>query len=50
MKIECSINDVDELSLGFYLCKGEDDFGEFKMLSVGFLFFSIEFIIYKSEL
>lgn len=38
---------LDELSLGIFMCHGEDELGEFHMTTIGFLFFNIEFLIYK---
>jgi len=46
MKVEFNINDIDELSLGLFMANGEDEIGQFKMLTFGFIFFEINFINY----
>lgn len=46
MKIEGSFCGIDELSLGFHLCYGEDEIGSFHMVSIGLLIFEISIIRY----
>ncbi len=46
MKIEFSVCDLDDFLLGIISCVGEDEDGPFKMVSVGILFFQVDFITY----
>jgi len=47
MIIEISVCAPDELSLGFFLAHGNDDIGDFHMLTIGLLIFEINFINYR---
>lgn len=47
MKIEGSFCSVEDSLLGLMTCVGEDENGEFSMVSIGFLFFEFSLIIYK---
>jgi len=46
MRVEIELCQPDEFLLGLIMTSGEDDDGEFNMFSIGFLFFSINFIKY----
>jgi hypothetical protein len=46
MRIEFSLISLDNFSLGIFTAAGEDDNGEFKMLTLGFLLFSIDIFVY----
>lgn len=46
MKVEFELCEPDEFLLGLFMGSGEDEHGEFNMFSIGFLIFSINFIIY----
>lgn len=46
MRVEFELCEPDEFLLGFFYGIGEDEDGEFNMFSIGFLFFSINFIKY----
>jgi hypothetical protein len=46
MRIEFSLISLDSFSLGIFTATGEDDNGEFKMLTLGFLLFSIDIFVY----
>ena len=43
-----TVNDIDEFCLGFNVCSGEDENGEFTQFEIGFLFFSILMTKYKN--
>lgn len=38
---------MSDLLLGLMTCEGEDENGEFSMVSIGFLFFEFSLTIYK---
>ena len=46
MKIEFNLISIDSFALGIFSAGGEDEDGEFKMLTLGFLLFSIDIFIY----
>ena len=46
MRVEGRWCDLDELSLGFSMDYGEDDFGSFHLLEVGLLIFRRSFYKY----
>jgi len=46
MKIEISLISLDSFALGIFAAAGEDDNGEFRMLTLGFLLFSIDIFVY----
>ena len=49
MMVEGNWCAIDELSLGFFMAYGNDDNGDFHMLSIGLLIFEIRFIRYIKE-
>lgn len=46
MKVEGNFCDIDELTIGFMMAYGEDDNGQFHMITIGLLIFEINFIRY----
>lgn len=46
MRVEFELCEPDEFLLGIFYVNGEDEHGDFNMFSIGFLFFSINFIKY----
>jgi hypothetical protein len=50
MKIEVSIINLSSVSLGIFIAEGEDDIGEFSMLTLGFFLFSIDIFIYNQQI
>ena len=49
MKIEGCFLGLGELSLGFHMAYGEDEYGQFHMLEIGLLIFSITFYKYLTN-
>ena len=47
MRIDIGRCSIDEFSLGIFSATGVDESGEFFMISLGFLLFTIDFIKYK---
>lgn len=47
MKIEGNWCAIDELSLGVFMAYGNDEHGDFHMISIGFLIFEINILTYK---
>lgn len=46
MRIEFNLISNNYLALGLFTAPGEDEYGEFQMLTVGFLLFSIDLFVY----
>ena len=46
MKIEVHGCNYDEISFGIFMSYGEDENGQFHMVTLGFILFEIEFIRY----
>jgi len=46
MKIEFSFCDIDEISFGIFMAYGNDEIGDFHMITLGFIIFQIDFIRY----
>ena len=46
MKVEFTVCDIDELSLGFHFEKGQDEDGQFHGLFIGFLVFELSILRY----
>jgi hypothetical protein len=46
MRIDFSLISIDSFALGIFTSEGEDDHGKFKMLTLGFLLFSIDIFVY----
>lgn len=46
MRIEVSHITIENMSLGLFIAKGEDELGEFSMVTIGFFLFSIDVFIY----
>lgn len=40
---------VKEACFGIYQCYGDDEIGVFHMISLGFIFFTVTFYVYKQE-
>lgn len=49
MKIEGNFCDIDELTFGVFAAYGEDELGSFHMVTIGIIFFEVNFIKYKKE-
>lgn len=47
MKIEVHFCNFDEISLGLFMANGEDENGQFHMVTFGFLVFEINFLKYS---
>jgi len=46
MKVEFSLISLESMSVGLFTAAGEDEHGEFRMLTLGFLLFSVDLFIY----
>jgi hypothetical protein len=46
MKIEGNFLQPDEIEIGLFMAYGEDEIGQFHMVTIGFIIFSISFIKY----
>jgi hypothetical protein len=46
MKVELSLFSFKNFSLGIFTIEGEDEYGQFNSLTLGFLLFSIEIYVY----
>jgi hypothetical protein len=46
MRIELNLISLNNFSFGIFTAEGEDDNGEFQMLTLGFLLFSIDIFVY----
>ncbi len=40
---------VDEICIGIYQADGEDENGGFHMVTLGFIFFTVDFYIYQNS-
>lgn len=47
MKVEVFVNNVDEISIGINMAYGEDENGQFHLIELGFLIFSVHLINYN---
>lgn len=47
MRIEFNYITFEYFAIGLFAAEGEDDYGQFKMLTIGFLLFSIDLFIYS---
>jgi len=46
MRIEFNLITLESFSFGIFTARGEDEYGEFQMLTLGFLLFSIDVFLY----
>jgi hypothetical protein len=46
MRVELNIISESHFSLGLFVAEGEDEYGEFKILTVGLFLFSIDLFVY----
>jgi hypothetical protein len=46
MRIEFNLISLNNFSFGLFTAEGEDDYGEFQMLTLGFLLVSIDIFVY----
>jgi hypothetical protein len=46
MRVELNVISDSHVSLGLFIAEGEDEYGQFKMLTIGLFLFSIDIFVY----